>query len=872
MITLLLAGVEVHAETAFETAQRYNQQGELAAAAAELKRLLSREPAHAAGRQLLGEIHLAQGDYPAAEKELSRAQSLGLNGPRLTLALAKSQVGLGHAEAARQILGRTPPPDPELASQHWLILADIHYAADELKQSEQAYQQAWTLTQEPQALAGLATVAIRQHQGAKALGIVKAMPADQHSYRLKYLSGEAYLLKRQPEKALEAFSAALEMQPEAPLALLGNVRAHLLQGQQAQAREAVDHLLRVVPNWPRALALSSLLHLQEGNPQEAKTILDPLLAQLRSPEELLLLSALANLALDNTALAEQQLTRHLATAAEDRRARLILAELHRQQGRLEIAEQTLAPLLTEEAADADARALLGAIRLKQGTPSAAVDAFRQSLALDAKPAVARPLALAEYLSGEHQAAIQRLEALAEAGADPSTDMLLVRAYLVGGDAEKARQLLAKRLNAEAAPLLYHLLAGSLETRLENGERAIHHFDQALVLEPHSVPALLGKAQLALGENDLVAAEDFYQAAIQAAPDDIHPLSGYTNLLFQQNKSEQALSIAKSFQQQRVNDLAATRFYLSVLERAHQWVALSEALEQAAARFPDRAEFQLAAAKLALSQQDQRAADRYVNALLLQHPDFVPGHLTKATIFLSEGSPQQALSVLDTLPAKAQSQPEVTLIRGDALAASGQFNSAEQAYLDSYAAKPNARVLGKITRLWLSRGQPQEALELLEQHTQQFPQDAAALIAKAHLHHQTGQLSAAVTAYEQATEKQPTNPIAWNNLAWLYLQQSDPRATTAAERAIALGPDTPSIQDTAGWIFLHAERHHEALELLNQAAERLPSDPSVQFHYAVALARNGQEKAAHAILSPWLASNFPEKEAAASLFQELTLKQ
>src|SRR5471032_3661434 len=71
-------------------ARQYQQQGQDRAAVIELKNVLQKDPRHGEARTLLGQIYLDQGDVLSAEKELRRAQSLGVGRELILPALGRT--------------------------------------------------------------------------------------------------------------------------------------------------------------------------------------------------------------------------------------------------------------------------------------------------------------------------------------------------------------------------------------------------------------------------------------------------------------------------------------------------------------------------------------------------------------------------------------------------------------------------------------------------------------------------------------------------------------------------------------------------------------------------------------------------------------
>ena len=102
-------------------------------------------------------------------------------------------------------------------------------------------------------------------------------------------------------------------------------------------------------------------------------------------------------------------------------------------------------------------------------------------------------------------------------------------------------------------------------------------------------------------------------------------------------------------------------------------------------------------------------------------------------------------------------------------------------------------------------------------------------------------------YEAALQAEPNHAPTLNNLAWLYGERGDERAIDLGRRAHEAQPDNPAIADTLGWLYLQRGDAATALPLLALAAEALPNQLEVRYHWAVALADTGDTATARRVL-------------------------
>ena len=133
----------------------------------------------------------------------------------------------------------------------------------------------------------------------------------------------------------------------------------------------------------------------------------------------------------------------------------------------------------------------------------------------------------------------------------------------------------------------------------------------------------------------------------------------------------------------------------------------------------------------------------------------------------------------------------------------------------------------------------------------------------------GRAEEANVEYRRALELRPTDYVAANNLAASLVDQEAnlDEALQYGRIALTVAPNSPAVQDTVGWIYFKKGSLEEAYPLLTAAAGGLGDNPTVRYHYAMALAKRGETVSAamelEAALS--LSKTFPgAKEAATTL--------
>jgi predicted Zn-dependent protease len=120
------------------------------------------------------------------------------------------------------------------------------------------------------------------------------------------------------------------------------------------------------------------------------------------------------------------------------------------------------------------------------------------------------------------------------------------------------------------------------------------------------------------------------------------------------------------------------------------------------------------------------------------------------------------------------------------------------------------------------------------------------------------------------QKDGSNPVLLNNLAWLYDQKGDAKAVELAEKALANAPNTPEVMDTAGWILTRRGHPQRGLKLLEQANKAAPKQGDIAYHYAFALHKAGKSQEAARLLERMLEAKieFSEVENARKLLKQI----
>ena len=141
-----------------------------------------------------------------------------------------------------------------------------------------------------------------------------------------------------------------------------------------------------------------------------------------------------------------------------------------------------------------------------------------------------------------------------------------------------------------------------------------------------------------------------------------------------------------------------------------------------------------------------------------------------------------------------------------------------------------------------------------------------------IHVQQKEYVKAKARFEEALKVHPKSAPAANNLAWILSEQGGniDVALNYAQAAREQQPEEPNIADTLGWIYYKENAYLRAATLLKEAAEKLPDNPIIQYHYGLAQQKNGDLAGAKKSLrtSLKLSPSFPGADEARKVLKEL----
>lgn len=158
-----------------------------------------------------------------------------------------------------------------------------------------------------------------------------------------------------------------------------------------------------------------------------------------------------------------------------------------------------------------------------------------------------------------------------------------------------------------------------------------------------------------------------------------------------------------------------------------------------------------------------------------------------------------------------------------------------------------RIYRAETELLTDHGRNEEALKLLAEAIDDYPEDDELIYNRSLIYERMGRMEQAEKDLRTLLEKDPDDARALNGLGYMLLVNTArlDEAAKLIRRAHELEPDDAAIIDSLGWAEFKRGRKEEALRWLQEAYDKLP-DPEVAAHLGEVLWALGEKDRARGI--------------------------
>ena len=857
-------------------ARKAHDSGEDRAAVIHLKNLLQQDPGHAAARRMLGELHLALGEAVSAEKELRRALALGQPRQQLLPLLVRALLAQGAYQGVLDELQAEAASPGTLAWRGHALLG-LGKAEDAGQLYSQALHQDARLAE---ALLGQARLALLRNDPPAASDAVERalVSAPRNTDALRF-RGDLLRLRGDLDGALAAYRLILEQDRNNAQAYADLAAVHLLEGKPTLARQQLDAGHKAQPASLVIVYAQGLLDLAEGR---HKSALERAQLVLRSaPEHLpsMLLAATVELETGATAQARAHILRYRQSQPKEPFALRLQALCDLRDGKVNDALALLEPAIAENPQEIDLLALGGeaAMRagkhelaarwfgrasslapesgslqaanglslLSQGQDARAVEALERAVRKEGAAASRAGALLAMTYLRNHNfvKAIEQIRLMEAKGDNPSLQNLKGGVLLASGDLAGARKAFSRSLQLDPShmPALDNL--AELDLLEKKAPQARQRYAAALERHRNSLPLMMALARLEAKQGNVPAAVGWLERAIAADPDAPAPAQALAALYLRNGQAGKALQQAQRLQERHPNQAASLDLLAQAASAAGQHAPALDSLQKLALLRPLEADIPLRISRTALASGQKALALQAVRKALALDPGREDALVLASALLLDSRAFAEARKLAQSAQQRQASASLGFKLEGDALLEEGKKADAVALYERAYGLQRSGPLAIALHRALHAAGRAEAADQRMRDWLGQFPSDQPTRLYYASHLLQQSQFSAARREYETILQRDPDNVLALNDLAWALLQAREGDALQPAERAYRLAPGNPAVADTLAWILAERGKPARALPLLKKALETAPAASDIRLHYAHALFRNGDKRAA-----------------------------
>lgn len=891
-----------------QRAKDFEDKGQLKGSIVELKNAIQKNPNSPQARLLLGGVYLKSGRGAEAEKELSRAQKLGVSQETIKSQLGEALLLMGEYQRVLDEIQPGEQTSKTNLARIWQLRADALLKLGQLKDACNLYQRSLdTEKNNPSAYRGLAQCAIAESDLPKANSwLDAALKNDPQFSEALYLKAALLESESKTDDATNIYQQILANDPTQFRAHLAIASLQMKTGDMEAAGKSIVSAEKEAGKAPMVIYTRGTLELQRGMLKEAS---DSFLEVLKvAPKHLpsMLAYAMSSYGLGHYEQSINYSGKVLGAVPNNLIAAKILAGSLLNTGDVSGALKILTPLLPLYPDDAKLMALAGEVYLRAKDYDKAMGYLGRASALDPKNAVIRTrLAVGHLATGESDKALADLEQATRISAQPGrADMALVVFYLQRKEFDQALQAITaieKKLpnnpvtqNLRAAALLgKNELAGARKAleqaiaiqpgffpatanlaRLDMAEKkpeaARKRFEALLAVDKKNVQAMLALADLAAAENLEKDRMAWLEKAVKSDPKSNEANQALTRALLSKKENNKALAQARQATNANpgsldaLNLLGATQ--LAIGDSKASIATYSRILQKT----PQSAEVYTRLALAQIAEKQLTPARHSLQKAIQIKPEYELAQNALMTLELEDKKPGVALQIARQIQTRQPKSPFGFEREGDIELAQKHYQLAAKAYEKAIEKGAGSAGLVKLHRAFSLADDSKTAERHLSEWLIQNPKDVEVRSYAADYYMRSNRNPDAIAQYEAVAKQAAPSYFVINNLAILYQREKDGRALATAEQALNLAPEHPGVQDTLGWILLEQGQIPRATSLLAKAAAAAPKIATIRYHYGVALARSGKKSEAKKELEAALAADpkLPEAEAAKALLKTL----
>lgn len=839
------------AQQLISSGNNFVQVRDFSSAVIEFKNAVRLEPKNANARFVLANAYLEQGNYLNAEKELSRALSLGMDFSNIAALMARTKTHLDKADEVYQLVKRSN----DLADDDYIQV--LTYAGiSALKQKDITQGQDYLIQaiaiNEGSVYSQIAQAYVHYVEGDLPQGIevISNLLNDKGDISEALLiQGHLYYAQQDFDHASEAFALYLNYHSQDHKVRFFEVNSLIKAEKFEQATVITDTLLKAFKDSPIALQYKAQLEYQKQDYSVARDYAEQ---ALQNNGDLLVAKMIAGMSsyfLGDIEQAYNKLITIAELAPNNHLVRKVLTITKFELGYYTDDVENLSSL--EGLTSADIQLLKSSSASLMGASYAGSSLILSNKAGIPAPGDAQVAAQKGFmlLSQNDVSGIEYIERAVKL--DPSlthVHVALAIGYLKIGQEGKAQKIAdLYKMKLEEADV-GHVLEGFIYLNKKQSTNAQVSFEKALSLNPKSIASLYNLGLLHKIALENPEAISYFERVIRLSPGHKGSLKALTSHAENKESLEEVLKIlAENYQ---IDNIYSTIALAQVLRIDQQVVkalstlgAIDKSVKLTSNYFMLLGDSYLQLTKyneaktafaqgLALEPKDYFLNIRYINTLELLGDNAAALEQTQKVHRYYENNISIITSLI-YLEAKNKNYKEakrlLEMIEGKNInhylldAAAGEIYSYEKNYpqaIEHFSAafeKESTELnLLNLARTLKFDKQNKEAERLLEVYLDEHTDNSKVRLLLAELYSSQDR-NKRIVQYQILSKKISNNAVIFNNLAWNQFKlDQTAQALINIEKAYQLQPDSLAIQESYGVILIANNKLNQGINILEKA--------------------------------------------------------
>ncbi|KXI30256.1 XrtA/PEP-CTERM system TPR-repeat protein PrsT [Paraglaciecola hydrolytica] len=868
-ISLLSACGPKTADEYIAQAAQFMSEDNNPAAIVALKNAVQADPKSASARFELGKAYLQTKQYESAEKELNRAFEYGYGPAKVLPLLTQAYKQTGAYSALSKIEhkqeGLTSVERAEIGYFKVLSLVRLE-KADEARLLIEELAALDTNSIYKGLTAAYVYVLDKDFDAALAAISELRKQAPQDAEVLKLLA-QLHLALNNPQAAAEVFKEYVQFYPADNQ--ISFVLAKLLVdlGHPEEAEPLVDKLLPINPKNPLLNQLKAVARASQKDFTKALQYAETAITNGANDPALRLIAGYAAYQIADYNGANRHFSFVASLLPDSHPALKLLAASQLQLGLTNEAGDVLERIDELSAGDAPLLSKASYQLLKEGYEKDARHLVEKSSDISVTAEDLTRLGLLQ-LSLNNLEGIVNLEEAVEKSPDlVSAQTTLATAYLATGQLDKALELATRWKTSHPKEIKAYMLKGETHLKRKEYAEAQSEFEQAANLDNKAPEPPMALIKLDILQQKIEPASEKMQQLLTNHASYLPALA--TNYLLQKKQGQvaQAIDKVKSVHSKQPDNLdlrlLLARIYLAetnyqeainILDSvkdvtnmpASYWKIKGQSLinsnQRSAAEkhyeawlqvYPNDKDATLG--RLLLLDSENKFADGIkLSKSYLENRDDLQMQLLLTHFLIMNGDIVLAKKAYENLPAESLKLPLVKGFQARLQLLDKKPAEALENAKIAYQASPNYRNSVLLVAIFEQLKQAEQAVAFLKQHLANYPDDIPSrmLLAERQIGDDTDN---AMLSYEYAIKKNPQNYIAFNNLAYLNLQNGQlKKAKEYADKAVALKPNDPATVDTMAQILVAEKEYDKAIKLYDRVVDDKMQIEEVYLNYVEAL--------------------------------------